>query len=780
MTKTTEWLDQARHPSESERFALPSAVYFLLKFRADLAEFSCKTLTDRIALYLWWESVARTDYPDFDWKPRSQDLAYVEQLDNATLISEYPRSIAYWLKSTAPSILDGKNLTATLLEPADIDGPSGFDLPAFLAVIVEDRADLKQVFDLTTVAGRLGCVSWWQERGQVEYPRIAWSPAEIFHALLETHESSRVDEVPCPRLLHLIRNERADLRQAYDLDTFAGRIAFLGWWREHRKDQYPSIRWILSGVPERLFEPEDANNATGIPLPRFLNLICHDRADLRQAFDLKTLTGRLAALTWWDSEGQFAYPVIQWSTNALLPTLLASEPAPGTGAATVPKFLESIRRDRADLTAAFDTSTRAGATALVSWWQNHGRKEYPTLCSISLATAGENSDGGGNQYVMSIERAWRARPFGVNIVGFPQGVLGLGEDARMASKALGLSAIPCALINAPMAGPAKLDTSVDHLLSVNLKYGLSVFCLPPPEMLRLSLEGGRNLIEADTYKIGAWPWELPQWPSAFGKLHRLVDEIWAQSRFVQSAFARQADTAVHHVPMAVSMPAPVNPDRSRFGLPSNEFLFYLMFDGNSWLTRKNPIAGIHAFQKAFGAQTSGVSLIVKAMNVRDSDPTWRAVCELAAQDARIRIVSERLSRQDTVDFMAACDAYISLHRSEGFGRVIAEAMLLGQPVVVTNFSGNVDFCDEQTSFLVDGDLVPLRAGDYLFHEGQYWCDPDVSTAAEQIRTAFEDKDRRKRVAKAGQARILRDYSIEAVARAYADRLAEIKAGVVSP
>lgn len=780
MTKITEWLDQARHPSESDRFALPSAVYFLLKFRADLAELSCKTLADRIALYMWWESVARTDYPDFDWKPRSQDLSYIEQLDNATLISEHPRGIAYWLKSTAPSILDEKNLAATLLKPSNIDAPSGFDLPVFLSVIIENRTDLKQVFDLSTVAGRLGCVSWWQERGQVEYPRIAWSPADMFHELLDTHGCGRVDEVPCPRMLHLIRNERADLRQAYDLDTFGGRIAFLGWWRDHRKDQYPSIKWILSGLPESLFKLEDADDATGIPLPRFLNLLCRDRADLQQAFNLKSLTGRLGLLTWWDSEGQFAYPVIQWSANSLLPTLLASEAAPAAGATAVPQFLESIRRDRADLTATFDTATQVGATELVRWWQNHGRNEYQTLGSISIAAAGIGPDGSGNQYVMSIERAWRTRPFGVNIVGFPQGVLGLGEDARMAAKALELSAIPRALVNAPMAGPAKLDTSVNDLLSVNLKYGLSVFCLPPPEMLRLSLEGGRNLIEADTYKIGAWPWELPQWPSAFGKLHRFVDEIWAQSKFVQSAFARQGETPVHHVPMAVSIPAPAHPDRNRFGLPTNEFLFYLMFDGNSWLTRKNPIAGIHAFQKAFSAQTSGLSLIVKAMNVQDSDPTWRAVREFAAQDPRIRIFSERLSRQDTIDLMAACDAYISLHRSEGFGRVIAEAMLLGQPVVVTNFSGNVDFCDEQTSFLVDGDLVPLRAGDYLFHEGQYWCDPDVSTAAEQIRTVFEDKDRRKRVAKAGQARILRDYSIEAVARAYADRLVEIKAGAVSP
>ena len=165
------------------------------------------------------------------------------------------------------------------------------------------------------------------------------------------------------------------------------------------------------------------------------------------------------------------------------------------------------------------------------------------------------------------------------------------------------------------------------------------------------------------------------------------------------------------------------------------------------------------------------------MNVRGDDPSWRQVLELAAADERIHIVSERLNRQDTIDFMACCNAYISLHRSEGFGRVIAEAMALGQPVVATNFSGNVDFCDEQTAFLVDGELVPLRPGDYLFHEGQYWCDPDVGIAANQIARVFGDANLRDGIARAGRERIERDHSMAAVARAYARRLDEIRTTV---
>jgi glycosyltransferase involved in cell wall biosynthesis len=362
------------------------------------------------------------------------------------------------------------------------------------------------------------------------------------------------------------------------------------------------------------------------------------------------------------------------------------------------------------------------------------------------------------------------KPKGVNVVGYPQGILGVGEDARIASHCLKAAALPSILVEAPQPGPAKLE-SISGLETIHyLRYSTTIFCLPPFEMMRLALEGGRSFIDDPDYKIGAWPWELPHWPIAFDRAYQFVDEIWAQSKFVAEAFSRRSDMPVHYMPMAVDIPAPTRNMRQELALPLTDFLFYALFDGNSWLSRKNPSAAIKAFCKAFASSERGVGLVVKTMNVKADDLLWQEIQKLASTDSRIHLVNVVMSRQDIVNFMHSCDAYISLHRSEGFGRVIAESMLLGKPVVTTNFSGNVDYCDESTAYLVDGELVPLKAGDYLMAEGQYWAEPDVDLASRQMQDLMQDKDKRFRISASGQRVITSRYSIEAVASRYRERL----------
>lgn len=900
----THWLHQRKHPREDAPFALPGAIYFLARFRPDLADISPHTLDGRIQLYFWWQAIGKSDYPDFEWVPTESDVNYLQKLDSTTLIGNFPRCIELWLRNSAPDILDKENILGCLRTKRLLAGTTLELFPLFLDLIINCRPDLHCAIDLSNLHGQILAIRWWEVFGEKEYPRICWDSSAIWGSLneradgpetspplprflgpliasrpdlpssMKTGQSGALLEaaswwdkwgqadyprlywdtgtiwsyfseicdtdsgfLPIPRFIIALLEHRPDLQSSFRMDTLNGQVQLYQWWSEFGQAEYPRLFWnsatVWNELNEYIEEPETSlrlprflrpllasrtdlppsmnNGQSGavleaalwwdkwgraeyprlhwdtravwsyfseicqtpagyLPIPRFIIALLEHRSDLQSTFQTGTLSGQLQLYQWWSEFGQAEYPRLNWASPDLS-VLTRPQPVARTGDTSLPGFLASLWRERADLQAAFQIENVDAVQALIQWWKHNGRNEYPLLSAIQLESESAR---------LVVHPDVQRRPLfppGVNVVGFPQGALGIGEDARMAAQALQEISKPVVLINAPMAGPPRREHSHDQLLGDRLRYAVSLFCLPPPEMIRLALEGGRHILDSRTYKIGAWPWELPHWPKAFAKVQTFVDEIWAQSRFVEAVFSRLGGPPVYRVPMVVEIPQPVSPDRKRFGLGEGTFLFYLMFDGNSWLTRKNPIAGVRAFQKAFGEAKEPVGLVIKAMNVRTSDPAWQEVCSAAASDPRIHIVSEQFSRQDTIDFMAACDAYISLHRSEGFGRVIAEAMLLGQPVVVTNFSGNVDYCTEETAYLVDGELSPLRPGEYLFYEGQYWCDPDVDQAASQLRRLYESPSERSATARRGQAKIATDYSLGAVARAYDRRLAEIQTKV---
>jgi glycosyltransferase involved in cell wall biosynthesis len=534
-------------------------------------------------------------------------------------------------------------------------------------------------------------------------------------------------------------------------------------------------------------------------LPKFFSQIFHDRKDLACAYDLNTFTGRMCAVDWWQTHGSSQYRHLNWHpdshffTNCVKTQIIQVDaiadghPAEPVVFAEIPAFLGEIFSSRGDLSTHFNLRTLSGIKAAVQWWQTYGKAEYPALGTLSVIESSPSPvvpPASGRTEAQSHHTIWTVEvdgdagrlPSGVNVIGYPQGILGLGEDARMAMACLAVAQIPTIAINATVPGP-KRALSVSSL-AFSPKYSTSLFCLPPFEMMRLAMEGGKWLINFEAYKIGAWPWELPYWPVAFSGIYQFVDEIWAQSRFVETVFQDNCRAKVRHMPMAVEVPAPTENVRTRFRLPEKDFLFYSLFDGASWLNRKNPLGSVLAFRKAFGegrAAQSGVGLVIKAMNVNTADTQWLEICRIAESDLRIKIINIQLDKVEAINLMNSCDSYISLHRSEGFGRVLAESMLLKKPVVATNFSGNVDFCNPETAYLVDGPLVPLAKGDYLMFEGQYWCNPDIDSASSQLQAVVNDSARRLRIAEAGQQFILNNYSKERTSSRYAARFAEIQA-----
>ena len=171
--------------------------------------------------------------------------------------------------------------------------------------------------------------------------------------------------------------------------------------------------------------------------------------------------------------------------------------------------------------------------------------------------------------------------------------------------------------------------------------------------------------------------------------------------------------------------------RRYFGIPESSCAFLFFFDLRSYSTRKNPMAVVRAFEALRTRHPMLDVCLVLKLHGTDAAPQAAAkIREIAAAGhGRIVLIDREVSDNDVKNLVRCCDVFVSLHRSEGFGRGLAEAMSLSKPVVATAYSGNLDFMDQDTACLVGYDLVPVKDGEYPFHEGQVWADADAQEAA---------------------------------------------------
>ncbi|MGH9366769.1 MAG: glycosyltransferase family 4 protein, partial [Thermoanaerobaculia bacterium] len=203
------------------------------------------------------------------------------------------------------------------------------------------------------------------------------------------------------------------------------------------------------------------------------------------------------------------------------------------------------------------------------------------------------------------------------------------------------------------------------------------------------------------------------------------------------------------------------------------FTFLSIFDTASVLERKNPLGAVRAFARAFGADPR-VKLILQVSNAGRAPELFDRLAEAAA-GARVEVRAGALARASLEALLAACDAYVSLHRAEGFGLPIAEAMAAGKPVVATSYSGNTDYLDERTGFPVRWRYVELPQSIRDYDRGTRWAEPDEEHAAKLLRRVFEDRGEAARRAGAGRRRIAELYSQEAAGRRVAQALASLRA-----
>jgi glycosyltransferase involved in cell wall biosynthesis len=241
-----------------------------------------------------------------------------------------------------------------------------------------------------------------------------------------------------------------------------------------------------------------------------------------------------------------------------------------------------------------------------------------------------------------------------------------------------------------------------------------------------------------TFRIGYWYWELDTIPEFWLKQRNLIDEVWAATDFVANALRQRFGDRVHKMFPGIQLGKFQTRPRSYFGLPGkDEFTFLFVFHLMSVMERKNPRGLIRAFKQAFSANEP-VRLILKT-SFGDRHPGSLRELYSAAAASNITIIDGIFSQDETLSLIEACDAYISLHRSEGLGLTMAEAMLLGKPVIATRYSGNVDFMDDANSLLVDYRLVQLGRTIPPYGADAHWAEPSVYHAARLMRQVYENR-----------------------------------------
>lgn len=569
--------------------------------------------------------------------------------------------------------------------------------------------------------------------------------------------------------------ERTDLHSSIDLAKATDQARLIDWWIHFMPGEYNAriedADWVhLAGAAN----PED-DSAFSSLINRLMLKNYLLKKKVRAKHDLTTRYGRADFLDWYLRQGLFLDPVEGTPYIERILGALSEKAGPSESSLPVNRFtaivLKRYRKEFADdksqgfdaIEANFEKRLKTAAPELLFIYSRlpDGIRPVNRLLSLRHAAA-------------KLAEGKKPHPPGANMIGYAHGAFGMGEHVKMAARALSIWTDRFSIVDVnAYAHERQPEVDILEWSQRPQRYNTNVFHVNADAMAGALTAIGPE-IGRDRYNIGYWAWELSKVPEAWRTSIDFVDEIWAPSRFIQDAFSAATDKPVIYMPLCVDLSFGTWKRRSHFSLPENKFLFLFYFDSYSYYQRKNPFAALRAFQQAFEGRTD-VGLVVKTQNARSSSPEWLQLQEMADGDPRIHILNRAMSKGEVLSLQAECDCFVSLHRSEGFGRGPAEAMWLGKPVITTAYSGNMDFTLPDNSLLVDYELIKVRAGEYPFFKGQVWASPDENHAAALMRRVVDEPGLAHDLGRRGSALMRSDYSARAVGKLYADRLSELGA-----
>lgn len=366
--------------------------------------------------------------------------------------------------------------------------------------------------------------------------------------------------------------------------------------------------------------------------------------------------------------------------------------------------------------------------------------------------------------------AHRHRQQGVNVLSLFSYPSGIQQAAQDVVNALAHRGIPTVLRDMPTPHRRELWDRSRWL--GRERYGVSLIITGLDTAPRQAYQKAGLHPLPGTYRIAQWWWELETPPEGFESLAEQVDEIWAPTTFIAQALKSAGKPVIPMLP-GVSLPSFTPRSKEQLGLSPGKFTFLFVFDMNSRMPRKNPLGLIRAFRLAFQPREP-VELVIKVSPQEEFYASWWQELREQAQEADVKLIDRAMTRAEVLALMNAADAYVSLHRSEGFGLTLAEAMLLGKPTIATAYSGNRDFMNPGNSYLVNFDRVRLEESVDPYPRGAVWAEPDVHHAAMLMSRVYDHPAEAKAVGARAQAEVATLLSLAAAGERMARRLEEIR------
>ena len=363
----------------------------------------------------------------------------------------------------------------------------------------------------------------------------------------------------------------------------------------------------------------------------------------------------------------------------------------------------------------------------------------------------------------------------VSLIGHPYAPTGRGEDVRCSYRAMRSVALKPTITDIYKLQAQDADDLAEFAMaSSDQAAEINIFHINGDEVGQAMAHLSYNK-PWDGYKIIYPVWELARYPKEWALQLDKFDEIWAPSQFVKNSLESECERAVYHMPLACEVVLSSFLSRRYFDIPESDYIFLYFFDVRSYTQRKNPEAAIKAFRQLLQLRPfSKARLVLKVNGGELAQDVMSRLRESIGDIANYVTVFTRLMSDNEVkNLVRCCDCFLSLHRSEGYGRGIAEAMFLGKPVIATAYSGNMDFMSADTAFLVPFDLVPVGIDAYPHWRDQLWANPDNNIASQYMARLVDDPNLGRQLGQRASQRIRLNWSYRATGLRYLQRLEAI-------